>query len=147
MANTITLRGNLSSGGIVSGRLVPKKVTVKDVLTVSQVIDGNLNPQEQIRGGDVQKGQGSTVDVISKTTEEWRRSPQEMSKKNCIYVYSDYRIEDGVKIPRIKIGDGMSYVVDLPFSTMSITEEDIERWNDHVGVYVDEESHNMIFYH
>ena len=79
--------------------------------------------------------------------------PQLMSVKNTLYIYSDYRQEidpetgDIKNIPRVKIGDGMAYVVDLPFTTMSITDEDIAKWNDHVGVYVDEETCNMVFYH
>lgn len=122
------------------------KAKMKAILTTNGVVNGNIT-SSGIMSGEIQKGSGSVVEVISKTVAEWRAVPQTMSKKNCIYVYSDYRIENGVKIPRIKIGDGMSYVADLPFSTMSITEEDIEKWNDHVSVYVDEDNNNMIFYH
>lgn len=99
--------------------------------------------------GEVQKIGGVTVGVVVHTTEEWQEYGQVISIKGCLYVYSDYRQEtvegDVVDIPRVKIGDGMAYIVDLPFSTMSITDDDIAKWNDHVGVAVD--GSMMVFYH
>lgn len=99
--------------------------------------------------GEVQKIGGVTVGVVVHTTEEWQEYGQVISIKGCLYVYSDYRQEtvegEIVYIPRVKIGDGMAYIVDLPFSTMSITDDDIAKWNDHVGVAVD--GSMMVFYH
>jgi len=104
--------------------------------------------------GEVQKSDGSIyVAVISKTKAEWAEVPQMMSVNRVLYVYSDYRQEENpvtheiINIPRIKIGDGVSYVADLPFATMSITEEDIARWNEGgMKVRVDDESNSLVFY-
>jgi len=104
--------------------------------------------------GEVQKSDGSIyVAVISKTKAEWAEVPQMMSVNRVLYVYSDYRQEENpvtheiINIPRIKIGDGVSYVADLPFATMSITEEDIARWNDGgMKVRVDDETNSLVFY-
>lgn len=106
--------------------------------------------------GEVQKTDGSIyVAVISKTKAEWAENPQVKSVKNVLYVYSDYREiidpETGEitgYIPRIKIGDGVTHVVDLPFSTMSITQDDIEKWDNKsdLKVTVDEELHRLVFY-
>lgn len=104
--------------------------------------------------GEVQKSDGSIyVAVISKTKAEWAQVPQMMSVNRVLYVYSDYRQEEDpvtheiINIPRIKIGDGVSYVADLPFATMSITEEDIARWNDGgMKVRVDDETNSLVFY-
>ena len=104
--------------------------------------------------GEVQKSDGSIyVAVISKTKAEWAEVPQMMSVNRVLYVYSDYRQEEDpvtheiINIPRIKIGDGVSYVADLPFATMSITEEDIARWNDGgMKVKVDDETNSLVFY-
>lgn len=116
---------------------------------------GLVQAEFEIRG-EVQKTDGSLyVAVISKTKVEWAAIPQYMSKNRVIYVYSDYRqLEDSetheiINIPRIKIGDGVNYVADLPFTTSSITDEDIQKWNENVGLNarVDEETHNLIFYY
>ena len=104
--------------------------------------------------GEVQKSDGSIyVAVISKTKAEWAQVPQMMSVNRVLYVYSDYRQEENpvtheiINIPRVKIGDGVSYVADLPFATMSITEEDIARWNDGgMKVRVDDETNSLVFY-
>lgn len=104
--------------------------------------------------GEVQKSDGSIyVAVISKTKAEWAQVPQMMSVNKVLYVYSDYRQEEDsvthetINIPRIKIGDGVSYVADLPFVTMSITEEDIARWDEGgIKVRVDDEANSLVFY-
>ena len=96
---------------------------------------------------------GGNGNVIVRTKEEWNAMPHLLSVKGCIYVYSNYRIivdpitGKNKAIPSIKIGDGMSYLIDLPFATQAITEDDIARWNNHVGAYVDEENNNLVFYH
>lgn len=94
----------------------------------------------------------SVAGAIIKTTAEWEQVPQMRSIEGVWYVYSDYRQEtDPVthttkNIPRVKIGDRFgTYVVDLPFTTMSITDADIAKWNSHVGVMV--EGTNLSFFH
>ena len=91
--------------------------------------------------------------MLTKTKAEWNAEPTLMSAKNTIYVYSDYREEtdpvsgDTYYIPRAKIGDGTTYVIDLPFATMSITDEDITRWNNatSLSVRADDETETLIF--
>lgn len=117
-------------------------------------IRGRVEPEVEIRGR-VQQTDGSIyVAVISKTKAEWAAIPQYMSVNKVIYVYSDYRQEEDpvthelVNIPATKIGDGSSYVVDLPFATLAITQADIDRWNNNAGlkVRVDEETNNLVFF-
>lgn len=68
------------------------------------------------------------------TMAEWSRIPDFLSGKGVEYVYGDYRTEiiNGIEvnIPRIKYGDGIHSVSELPFATMSITESDMERWDN-----------------
>ena len=68
--------------------------------------------------------------IVSHTMSEWARIPDFLSRKNTIYVYSDYRTDNSVSVPRIKIGDGINSISELPFATMSITDEDMEYWDD-----------------
>lgn len=129
-----------------------KEINIRGHVQPEITMKGKVTPSISFKG-EIQKGSGSGAGVIMKTKAEWAMLPTLMSHKGVFYVYTDYRQEEDpetheiINIPRMKIGDGMTYVIDLPFSTMSITDEDIARWNDHVGVIVDEETHNMIFYH
>ena len=68
--------------------------------------------------------------IKSHTMAEWARIPDFLSKKNTLYVYSDYRTEGDVDIPRMKFGDGKHSLSELPFATMSITDDDMEYWDD-----------------
>lgn len=72
----------------------------------------------------------SCIGIISHTMAEWAKIPDFLSKKGTIYVYADYRTDNEVSVPRLKIGDGMSSISELPFATMAITDEDIEFWDN-----------------
>lgn len=51
------------------------------------------------------------------TTEEWNSRIDIVSERQAIYIYTDHRIESDVALPAIKVGDGNSYLIDLPFVT------------------------------
>lgn len=128
MVNTGALSGTLSGRGAVSGSLSGR----------SAVSGG-------IRGGTGGGEFGGRI--ITKTTAEWEATPTRVSSLNTIYVYSDSRQTDDGYIPRLKVGDGTTYIVDLPFSTMSITQDDIDRWDGKstLKVTADAESGTLIF--
>lgn len=67
--------------------------------------------------------------IVYHTMTEWARIPDYLSNKGTLYIYADYRTEDGVNIPRIKIGDGVNSLSNIPFATMSITDEDMGYWD------------------
>lgn len=83
-------------------------------------VRGIVRPEISLRG-EVQKTQGSGINVIMKTKEEWALLPTFKSTKGCFYVYTNWYIEtdpdtgDEKWTPRIKIGDGINYVEDLQF--------------------------------
>ena len=76
------------------------------------------------------------------TKENWNAQRQLIAKRKAIYVYSNYSyIEDEVGnrtyIPAIKIGDGTSYLIDMPFVSDDIRKEIM----DHItqdGIHVTE---------
>lgn len=84
-------------------------------------------------------GGGGDANIITKTTAEWNALTTLVSELDTIYVYSDFKTVDGVNIPAVKIGDGLAYVVDLPFSTRAITQEQIDDWDSKVKVRTDGE--------
>ena len=68
--------------------------------------------------------------IVAHTMAEWTRIPDYLSDKGVLYIYMDYRTENGCDIPRMKIGDGMRPISELPFATMAITDSDMEYWDN-----------------
>ena len=61
--------------------------------------------------------------VYRHTTAEWNSYIDLVSQLNAIYIYTDFATDENDNpIPAIKIGDGMAYVVDLPFLATSLTQ-------------------------
>lgn len=97
--------------------------------------------------------------ILSDTTDNWELYPNTISEKNTIYIYTDYQINDDLTyVPGIKIGDGESTIVELPFIDdyinsritnillNAITEEERQFWNNKVRCYMDENvSETLIF--
>ena len=80
--------------------------------------------------------------MLVKTTEEWEATPTFVPGKHDIIVYSDYyKNEDGSVAPRIKIGDGTTYLVDLLWTDGNVVDqvdEVMQKLNDHIA---DTDSH------
>lgn len=127
--------------------------SLEGVLDANETLEGDLDQDATLEGEIQFGGGGGRVYVITKTTAEWNATPQRKSIIDTIYVYSDARSvtdpETGVVtlIPRMKVGDGTTYIVDLPFSTMSITQDDIDAWNakSTLQVEADEETETLVF--
>ena len=55
----------------------------------------------------------------SKTTQEWNSDVFLISEQNVLYIYTDYKTiiknNQEIFIPGLKIGDGKTYLIDLPF--------------------------------
>jgi hypothetical protein len=92
--------------------------------------------------------------VWSATTDEWNEQPQLVSVKDAVYIYTDYKTVDGKSVPGFKIGDGLAFLMDLPFvdaemqehlanDVIHITAEEREHWNNKVRCYLDGE--DLIF--
>lgn len=92
-------------------------------------------------------GGEETEKVIAKTTAQWAETPSLISRYGVMYIYTDYRQENGVYIPAIKIGDGNAYVIDLAFFDTGVTEADRARWDNKVAVKLSPlDAENMILY-
>ena len=82
----------------------------------------------------------------SNTVAGWATMPSLVAEQNAFYIYTDALEDEGVPIPRIKIGDGTSYLVDLPFinaleiehinnAAIHVSTNDRTNWNGKVRVY------------
>lgn len=123
--------------------------------------------------GGVKIGDGLTITsdgtlsaeafILWNTTAYWESQRSLITQQGVLYVYNDYRVVDGVKYPNFKIGDGTTYLVDLPFNsidqaiaekvdelqaavqehvadtTSHVSESDRESWNNKVTSYISEE--------
>ena len=100
-------------------------VTMRRVRSkITTVLKHNLPHLQEIQNS----GCGNCI--VCHTMQEWSRIPDFLSSKGKLYIYSDYRTENDINIPRIKIGDGVSPISELPFATMSITDSDMEYWDN-----------------
>lgn len=151
------LQGILSSkAGIISGAIKQGDVLVGTLQYGSGSGTWNYNNLQNLPelNGVVLKGQGVSEDyylpkVYFNSTEYWTENIDIVSERNTIYVYTDYKqTEDGHYIAGVKVGDGMAYVVDLPFmdmlmeqhmtdATIHVTPEEKEFWNNKVNVVDD----------
>lgn len=68
--------------------------------------------------------------VYSNSTAGWNAQPTLISEEKAIYIYTDYDSASGSNIPAMKIGDGITAVVALPFSAANgVTAANITAWN------------------
>ena len=81
----------------------------------------------------------SSAKITMNTTANWATKMNYIPKEGEIIVYSDRDVIDGLNYPGVKIGDGMAYVVDLPFVGDEITDRITTALNEHVsnqGIHV-----------
>ena len=112
------------------------------------IIDAEIDGVIVIHSGDAK--------VYYATTAVWNSQPDRLSEAGSLYVYSDYtQDEHQQNIPAVKVGDGLAYIVDLPFTSdilydhvrnqvIHVTQADKDKWNAKVRCYMDGEN-NLVF--
>lgn len=166
-------KNGLPTGGVPGSLLT--KISVKDYdayweLPVNSVSPDNNGP---VMSSAVYAAILNAVDNIMQkcapvyydTEENWNTASTTIAERRAIYVYSNHRyIDDGhgnlYPVPSIKIGDGTSYLIDMPFITdglevelsdhinnqvIHITQEERLFWNNKVTCYMDDNSENLVF--
>ncbi len=129
-----------------------EKLTNKPTIN-SVVLTGALNARDLGLGN-----------VYYDTTAAWNAQPELIAEEAAIYIYSDYQIytdEAGNRtvIAGLKVGDGTSYLIDMPFvtdnmsstlinhladTTVHITAAEREFWNNKVSAYIDHTSSELL---
>lgn len=83
--------------------------------------------------------------VLFDTTANWNSQTTLVSRADTLYIYTDHQRDSfGNAVAGIKAGDGLAYVVDLPFTdaiatehisnnTIHITSSERSTWNNHVS--------------
>lgn len=103
---------------------------------------------------------GSAGNVIIKSSDEWAETPELVSDKGTIYVYMDKDESGNITDVKFKIGDGVAFVVDVPFVSPSknefdshinntdvhVTPTEKEAWNNKWRGYLSTaEGENLVF--
>jgi len=117
---------------------------------MSKELDIQIEVVNRLQDIGINVGSGgygpNTAKIEVRTTAEWNTMLQYIPSANRIIVYSDKSVIDGAPIPGIKIADGLSYVVDLPFVGDDISAEFVRLLNEHVTdriAHVTEEERNF----
>ena len=144
---------NLQGTGSIVGKLSSEK-NLSAALSSAGSIGGSLSTNDYnalrnlptLNGVTIQ-GTMTSADfglptVMFDTSENWATRIEEVSEENVVYVYTDYDTDgEGHNIAGFKVGDGTSYIVDLPFvdkvvqdhmanTDVHITQEEREFWNN-----------------
>lgn len=67
------------------------------------------------------------------TTAHWNAATGFIPLAGEVIIYTDYRSENGTDVPGMKVGDGQTYVQDLPFQS-GVTHNDILFWDDKINI-------------
>lgn len=143
------LNGSLSTTpGSISGAISFKSGNLAGVIRNGLLGVGSYNDLTNLptlNGVTIQGAKVSDDYFLPKigfdSTENWNTSGQ-ISELNMLYVYTDYQKDEMDRnIAGIKVGDGLAYIVDLPFTDtlmqehmtntdIHITPEEREFWNN-----------------
>ena len=150
--DTVTQRDNINYNRLPNGKLV----RVNDYAGSPKYFAWNADTKSW---DEVDWGSGGgDKEVLYGTTEYWDSQPRLVTIKGSVYVYSDHTTDSSGKlIPGIKIGDGISYLIDMPFIDekyyqhilnldIHITSEERQFWNEKVRCYIDPlNEQNIVF--
>lgn len=114
----------------------------------------NVSGVLTVRFGTIGGGGG---DIECRSTAEWDLDPTKISDFGTVYIYTDYQNIDNQNVPGMKVGDGSTPIVDLPFTTkkydqhvadtsIHVTDEEKLFWNDKMRCYMSTSNpENLIF--
>lgn len=120
-------------------------------MIIDAKIKDNISTKTAKLGGGINTGGGTGANNIhTDTTEHWNAQRDLVAKKNHIYVYTDYEVVEGINVSAMKVGDGTSYLIDMPFidgnhtklnahiddTDMHINPGEREFWNNKVTAFV-----------
>lgn len=123
-----------------------KAATPKALYTLQEIVDEKIAQLEL-----------KVPKVYFHTKEYWDAQPTLVSEDQAIYVYTNYQSASGKDVAGMKIGDGSSYLIDVPFmdevlmshiqdTTIHITQQEREFWNNKVRSYVSDVSEEELIF-
>ena len=146
--------------------ITPNDYTFYFVTDVDKVFLGRIqlsNSQIWERIHYINEQLEGKANIQMKTTQEWNQDRSLISQQNTFYIYSDRntKVDEQtgkvINIPGIKVGDGSSYLIDLPFIDdlfyshinnldIHVTLAEKQFWNNKVRTQDSEiDNQNLIF--
>lgn len=171
---SLPAENGLPPGGVPGSLLT--KISVKDYDSAWVLPVDSVSPDENgpVMSSAVYAAILAAIDSIMgicspvyyDTQQNWDSQTFLISERRAIYVYYDHAyLNDGhgnrYPVPAIKIGDGTSYLIDMPFvnddvtvelarhinnTVIHVTQQEKDFWNNKVTCYLDETNiENLIF--
>lgn len=112
------------------------------------VLRSELSGNGEMDAQFIEAARATGQKLLVATTAEWNAQRSLIAEKGCVYVYSDYEhTELGTPVPGFKVGDGLAYLIDLPFNddlflahasdnVIHVTDAEREFWNNKVTAYI-----------
>ena len=147
--------------------IIPNDYTFYFVTDVDKVYLGRTelsNSQIWERINYINEELEGKANIQMKTTEEWHQDSSLIGQLNTFYIYTDRNTkvdeETGriINVPGIKVGDGSSYLIDLPFVDdlfyshinnldIHVTLAEKQFWNNKIRIQDSEieDAQNLIF--
>lgn len=127
--------------------------SVGDTISFTSGTGITLTPDTQAKTIQI-----TASNVVSGTTSYWQTHGNVISTKDVLYIYTDWKKNsDNEDIPGIKVGDGLAYISDLPFtdqlwaehvldSLIHVSASDRTNWDAKVRCYLDpNNAENVVF--
>ena len=113
----------------------------------------------------IKRIQQNKLVYYSNSKQIWNLEPQLISEKDVLYIYTDYKTvnidDEQITIPGLKIGDGKSYLIDLPFfndisnfndifmdhinnKVIHVSMEDRMFWDNKLNLFLEAQEQNLI---
>ena len=101
--------------------------------TAIRIDDSTIHHRETWSSEKIADFYNTTAKVQFGTSEQWAEQPTFVPNDGEFIIYTDRNIIDGVLYPGIKIGDGFSYISELPFVGDDIVQEILALINSHIN--------------
>lgn len=129
------LKGQLAAKGQVTGTVSSPNLSgqVSIPATVQETNYNRLTNKPTINGVIV-SGNLTLQDlkiVSENTTSGWNATPDYIPKAGEICIYTDHAVIDDVVYYGIKIGDGLAYLIDLPFVGDDVRDFVLQKLAEH----------------
>lgn len=140
---------NFASGGATPEEIekLQKQIDALNDIVNGTLIEPGLVDRTSSLETIVQGLQENGAKIQIKTSDEWEAQEDQTSYLNLIYVYQD--IDGDTITQKLKVGDGVTKLKDLPFvansAATTVTQQEKDFWNNKVSVSLDSENESMIF--
>lgn len=158
---TVIAQSGIPKGGNPGDILAKRSDEDRDVEWVTPADSATLGDNRPITADAVARFIANYSSIYYDTQENWDSDRTIIAERNAVYVYTNHSYDGDKALPAIKIGDGSSYLIDMPYigddimkilidhindTSIHVTAQEKQFWNNKVSAYVDRENiENLVF--